>query len=59
MFLPPKYGTLIRYRLEEGIYSEKEDNKEKLNYKKYCENYTINSQMIQIMDKKYKLNFSD
>jgi hypothetical protein len=35
------------------------DNKEKLNYKKYCENYTINSQKIQIMDKKYKLNFSD
>ena len=35
------------------------DNKEKLNYKKYCENYKINSQMIQIMDKKYKLNFSD
>ncbi len=45
MFLPPKYGTLIRYRLEEGIYSEKE----KLEALKY-------PGVLHLMDKPWKDN---
>ena len=45
MFLPPKYGTLIRYRIEEGIYLEKE----KLEALKY-------PGVLHLMDKPWKDN---
>ena len=37
----------------------KNHNKEILNYKIYCQNYTIQVEPIQIIDKKYELNFSN
>ena len=58
-----KYNTENFYLLfDNQNYPEKSillrDIKEKANYQKYCQNYNINTESIQIIDKKYELNFS-